>query len=663
LILPTQEYRRTRIVIPEKMHRGLDHAVYALVGCYQRWTHTARFLKKEAQKISDMAWELRHVADGRLRERLQDLRTQFYRQAQGFDRIIPEAMATLAEIAHRTLGLRPYPVQVMGALALHRGFLTEMATGEGKSLTACFPAVLAAWTGRPCHFVTVNDYLAERDAVEMRPFYKFCGVSLGCVTSQLDPRARRMNYEKDMVYTTLKELVADFLRDRLILGDFHHPSRRLLKQLLQPQQLDRTGLVLRGLDTAIVDEADSVLIDEAVTPLIISRAQENQPLVEACRNVHHITESLKSGVDYQVDFKYREVNLTKEGLRKVQEQSRLLPGFWRGAARRIELVQQSLTAREFYRRDKQYVVQDGKVTIVDEFTGRLMPNRTWRHGLHQAVEAKEGLSINNPSETLARLSFQQFFRFFRSLSGMTGTAKEATSEFWHIYGLPVISIPTHRPCIRQLRPDAVFNSSEQKWQAVVEEIVRCRQTGRPVLVGSRSVKASEKLADMLAARGYEFNLLNAVRHREEARIVAAAGEQFRITIATNMAGRGTDIKLGRGVADMGGLHVIATERHESGRIDRQLFGRCARQGDPGSAQAFMSVDDELIRRFVPTWMSGRLKSAIAVKGPGARHIAQMAVSYAQGAAQRLAFRQRKNVLKMDTWLEEALSFTGSGMRF
>jgi preprotein translocase subunit SecA len=663
LNLPTQEYRRTRIVIPDKLHRGLDHAVYALVGCYQRWTHAGRFLKKEAQKISDRAWELRHVADGRLRERLREMRTQFYRQAPGYERVIPEAMATLAEVAHRTLGLRPYPVQVMGALALHRGSLTEMATGEGKSLTACFPAVLAAWTGRPCHFVTVNDYLAERDAVEMRPFYKFCGVSVGWVSSQMDPRARRMNYEKDMVYTTLKELVADFLRDRLILGDYHHPSRRLLKQLLQPQQLDRAGLVLRGLDTAIVDEADSVLIDEAVTPLIISRAQENRPLVEACRNVHHIAESLKSGVDYRVDFKYREVNLTKEGLRKVQEQSRRLPGFWRGAARRIELVQQALTAREFYRRDKQYVVQDGKVTIVDEFTGRLMPNRTWRHGLHQAVEAKEGLSINDPSETLARLSFQQFFRFFRKLSGMTGTPKEATSEFWHIYGLPVISIPTHRPCIRKLQPDAVFNSAEQKWQAVVEEIARCRQTGRPVLVGTRSVKASERLADMLTAGGFEFNLLNAVRHREEARIVAAAGEQNRITIATNMAGRGTDIKLGRSVADMGGLHVIATERHESGRIDRQLFGRCARQGDPGSAQAFMSVDDELIRRFVPDWMGRRLKSAIAVKGPGARHIAQMAVSYAQGAAQRLAFRQRKNVLKMDTWLEEALSFTGAGMRF
>jgi len=663
LNLPSQEYRRTRIVIPDKLHQGLDRVVYSLVGIYQRRKGRIRNLEEEAATIVDEAGQLRHVSERRLRERLRELQAHFYRQAKGVEQLVPEAMATMVEAAHRTLGLRPYPVQVMGALALYRGYLAEMATGEGKSLTACLPSVLAAWSGKPCHFVTVNDYLADRDAVEMRPFYTFCGVSVGSVMGQMDPRDRRINYAKDMVYTTLKELVADFLRDRLMLGAFYHPSRRLLRQMLLPQQREQAGLVLRGLDTVIVDEADSVLIDEAVTPLIISRAQENRPLVDACRQVHHITESLAAGVDYRVDARYREINLTREGLNKVEAQSQRLPGFWRGAARRTELVTQSLTAREFYQRDKQYVIQDGKVTIVDEFTGRLMPNRTWRHGLHQAVEAKEGLAVNNPSETLARISFQQFFRFFRKLSGMTGTAKEADSEFWHIYGLPVIAIPTHRPCIRKLQPDTVFDTADQKWQAVAEEIVRIRQTARPVLVGTRSVRASEKLAAMLAARGLEYNLLNAVRHKEEARIVAAAGEQGRITIATNMAGRGTDIKLGRGVADLGGLHVIATERHESGRIDRQLFGRCARQGDPGSAEAFVSVEDELIKRFVPAWLRGRLKSAVALNGPGARSISQLAISSAQRAAQRMAFRQRRSVLQMDTWLEEALSFSGSSMRF
>jgi preprotein translocase subunit SecA len=663
LIVPTQDYRRTHIVIPEKLHQGMDAVVHGIAGWYRRRPSVGPLLEREAARISEMARGLLHLSDRRLRDRLADVRIQFRRQAKGYENLLPEALACLVEVAHRTLGLRPYPVQVMGAMALYRGYLAEMATGEGKSLTACLPSVLAAWTGRPFHFVTVNDYLAGRDAAEMEPFYTYCGVSVGCVTGEMPPRERRINYDKGIVYTTLKELVADLLRDRLILGDLHHPSRRQLRQMLQPQVRNLEGVVLRGLDTAIVDEADSVLIDEAVTPLIISRAEKNAPLLEACSAAHCVAASLKAGIDYLTSQKYKEVTLTKEGVRKVEEHAKQLQGVWRGSARREELVRQALTAQEFYVRDQQYVIQDGKVAIVDEFTGRLMPNRTWRHGLHQAVEAKEGLVINDPSETLARLSFQRFFRFFRKLSGMTGTAREATAEFWYIYKLPVLKIPTNRPCIRKMLPDSVFSSEAEKWEGIVREIESWRRTGRPVLVGTRSVKASERLAGMLQARGYEFNLLNAVRHKEEARIVAAAGEQNRITISTNMAGRGTDIKLGCGVADMGGLHVIATERHESGRIDRQLFGRCARQGDPGSAQAFVSVEDELIQRFVPAPMRNRL--AIALRGgtPGTHLLAETALIHSQHAAQRLAYRQRKNVLKMDTWLEEALSFTGPSADF
>jgi preprotein translocase subunit SecA len=663
LILPTEDYRRTHIVTPGRLHRGLDSMLYGIIGRHRRRLGIVRTLERKAEEIIGLAEGLIHVSDRRLRERIEEMRIQFYRQAKGHEDLIPEALANMMEVAYRKLGLRPYPVQIMGAMALHKGYLAEMATGEGKSLTACLPATLSAWTGRPFHFVTVNDYLANRDAVEMRSFYTFCGVSVGCVMSEMDPRERRMNYDKGVVYTTLKELVADFLRDRLILGALCNPSRRLLKQFLHPRLRDMDGMVLRGVDTAIVDEADSVLIDEAVTPLIISRAQENKPLVEACKTAHGIASSLKFGEDYLVDLKYREINLTKKGLKKLEAKSQLLPGIWRGASRREELVQQALTAREFYNQDKQYVIQDDKIAIVDEFTGRLMPNRTWRHGLHQAVEAKEGLKVNDPSETLARLSFQRFFRFFRRLSGMTGTAREAASEFWHIYRLPVLPIPTNRPCIRKMLPDSVFPTGEEKWHAIVQEIEGWQRTGRPVLVGTRSVKASEKLAAMLTAKDFEFNLLNAVRHREEARIVAAAGEQNRITIATNMAGRGTDIKLGRGVAEKGGLHVIATERHESGRIDRQLFGRCARQGDPGSAQSFISAEDELIKRFVPTPMRNRLITAIRSKAPGAGRLATGALSYAQRAAQRLAFRQRRNVLQMDTWMEEALSFTGPESEF
>ncbi|MCJ7642041.1 MAG: prepilin peptidase [Desulfobacterales bacterium] len=660
MILPTQDYRRTHIVIPEKLHQGMDAVVHGIAGWYRRRPSVGPLLECEAARIIEMARGLVLLSDHRLRDRLANMQEQFRRQAKRYENILPEALACMVEVARRTLGLLPYPVQVMGAIALYRGYLAEMATGEGKSLTACLPSVLAAWTGRPFHFITVNDYLAGRDAVEMGSFYAYCGVSVGCVTGEMEPRERRINYDRGVVYTTLKELVADLLRDRLSLGALHHPSRRLLRQLLQPQVRHLEGVVLRGLDTAIVDEADSVLIDEAVTPLIISRAEKNTPLVEACSAAHCMAASLNAGIDYLADQKYKEITLTKEGIHKVEEHAEQLQGIWRGPARREELVRQALTAREFYKRDQQYVIQDGKVAIVDEFTGRLMPNRTWRHGLHQAVEAMEGLDINDPSETLARLSFQRFFRFFRKLSGMTGTAREATAEFWHIYKLPVLKISTNRPCIRKMLPDSVFSSEADKWEAIVREIESWRRTGRPVLVGTRSVRASERLAGMLQARGYEFNLLNAVRHKEEARIVAAAGEQNRITISTNMAGRGTDIKLGRGVAGTGGLHVIATERHESGRIDRQLFGRCARQGDPGSAQAFVSVDDELIQRFVPSPMRNRLAAALRRKAPGATRLAEAALSHAQRAAQRLAYRQRKNVLKMDTWLEEALSFTGPG---
>jgi preprotein translocase subunit SecA len=663
LISPTYDYRRTKIVDPAKLHQGLDGVVYGFVGNYRRLSRFGQALQTEAEKISEMASKLRLVSDRILRSRLRGMQARFRRQEKGRQEILADALACMVEVAERTLGLRPYPVQVMGAMALDQSYLTEMATGEGKTLTACLPAILSAWTGRPCHIVTVNDYLADRDAREMRPLYSFCGVSVGCVTGQMDPEERRNNYEKGIVYTTSKELVADFLRDRLQFGHLQHSSRRLIHQMLRSWLSGFDGVVMRGLDTAIVDEADSVLIDEAVTPLIISRTQENKPLVEASWNGYRMASALEPGIDYHTDLKYKEIRLTEEGKEKIRVLSESLPGLWRGEARRKELVQQALTAREFYHRDKQYVLDEDQVVIVDEFTGRLMPNRTWRHGLHQAVEAKEGLEVTNPSETLARLSFQRFFRFFRKLSGMTGTAREAASEFWHIYGLPVITIPTNRPCIREELPDSVFPDGEHKWQAIADEVVHWNQTGRPVLVGTRSVKASEKLAAMLESRGLEFNLLNAIRHREEARIVAAAGQQGKITIATNMAGRGTDIKLGRGVAELGGLHVIATERHESGRIDRQLFGRCARQGDPGTAQAFMSADDELIQRFVPAPMRRRLVSTIENQRVGSQRLAKTALSYAQRAAQRLAFRQRKNVLQMDTWLEEALSFTGSGQRF
>ncbi len=572
--LPTQDYCRTHFIAPDKVHKGMDAMVHGLIGQYYRRLQIDRSIKKDAEKISTMADELRHLSEQRLRERLKEMAIRFRRHEKGCDDILNDVFAVIVEVADRTLGLRLYSVQIMGAIALYKGYFTEMATGEGKSLTACLPAILAAWTGRPCHIVTVNDYLAERDADEMLSFYSFCGVSVGCVTGQMDPEQRRLNYDRGIVYTTSKELVADFLRDRLRIGSFYNPSRRLIRQMLLPRWGGGDGLVMRGLDTAIVDEADSVLIDEAVTPLIISRAQDNKPMAEIYRTAHEIAASLESDIDYHLDLKYKEVKLTKDALKKIETLSMSLPGIWRGPSRRVELIQQALTAREFYKKEQQYVIQDGKIVIVDEFTGRLMPNRTWRQGLHQAVEAKENLDVTSPSETLARISFQRFFRFFRKLSGMTGTGREGAGEFWHIYGLPFISIPTNRPCIRKQLPDAVFPDADRKWDAVVEEIVRYNKTGRPILVGTRNVRASERLAKMLTARGLDFNLLNAVRHEEEAGIVAAAGGQGRITIATNMAGRGTDIKLGRGVVELGSPASCLSPAPGSSE-DGYMAGRCS----------------------------------------------------------------------------------------
>jgi preprotein translocase subunit SecA len=504
--------------------------------------------------------------------------------------------------------------------------------------------------------VTVNDYLAQRDADWLRPLYKFCGVSVGCVTSVMAQEDRVHGYAQDVTYTTSKEVTADFLRDRLRLGERHQSTRRLLHQHLAPHEAPE-GLVMRGLHTAIIDEADSVLIDEAVTPLIISSPREDAALQELYGAVWRIANQLHAGEHYEIDLRYKEILLQPAGRRRIDELIDELPARWRGAARPVELVEQALNAREFFRKGKQYIVDENMVVIVDEFTGRLMPLRKWRHGLHQAIEAKEGLPISSVDQTLARISFQRYFRLYRKLSGMTGTAQEAAAELWRIYRLSVIPIPTNRPVQRKQLPDKIFPDRESKLEAIVEEAAAIHALGRPVLVGTRNVTTSEEIAARLRARGLSLNLLNALNDREEADIVAAAGQPRAITIATNMAGRGTDIVLGEGVAEKGGLHVIASERHESGRIDRQLFGRAARQGDPGSAVAFVSAEDELVCRFAPDVLVRVFARIQRRRMAGADLLGRRISHMVQLAAQSQAFASRQAVLKMDTWLDEAISFS------
>jgi preprotein translocase subunit SecA len=598
------------------------------------------------------------MADAALRESAAAMRERFRRGRETpADRV--RAFAIVREAAFRQIGERPFPVQVAGALGLEAGCVVEMATGEGKTLTATMPATVAGWRGKGCHVVTVNDYLARRDAEWMGKIYRFCGLSVAHIEQGMEPAQRRAAYQADITYCTNKEVTADFLRDRLALGRLAGLPAVLLARIAEGVGSGTDRLVQRGLYCAIVDEADSVLIDEAVTPLIISGPAPNPEQVQAFYQAASLSEQLESRRDYRSNPRFHEVELTEAGKNRLTELAEGLGGVFAGPRRREELVVQALTAREFYQRDKQYVVADGKVVIVDEFTGRLMPDREWRDGLHQAVEAKETLEVNPPKDTYARISFQRFFRLYKKLSGMTGTAAEGWREFWQIYHMPVVVIPTHRPCIRRHLPDRVFATEQAKWRTISEEIDALHRTGRPILVGTRSVRASELLSEMLQERKLEHQVLNAVRHAEEAQIVAGAGQAGRITVATNMAGRGTDIRLGRGVVELGGLHVMATERHEAGRVDRQLFGRSARQGDPGSAQAMVSLEDELVRRHAPVlsaWWRRR-------RGSGDGEVTSVWTArlfdHAQRRAERLALHHRRGVLQTDDWLDQYLGFAGS----
>jgi preprotein translocase subunit SecA len=642
----------------QELPRGLDAAWDAAVGIAKKLVPRRQLFLHRVAGVLVHERPFADMSAARLREAAREMRDLF-RCGRETRADLERAFAIVREVASRQVGMRPFPVQVAGALALDAGCIVEMATGEGKTLAATMPATIAGWRGKGCHIVTHNDYLAKRDAEWMGPIYRFCGLAVASVEQGMHPPDRRQAYLADITYCTNKEVTADFLRDRLALGRLQGLPAALMAKIADGAGSGTDRLVQRGLHYAIVDEADSILIDEAVTPLIISGEAPNPEQVEAFRQAARLATALEITRHYKVNQRYREVDLTEAGKERLGELCKPIGGIWAGARRREELVTQALTACEFYLRDKQYVVDSEKVVIVDEFTGRLMPDREWRDGLHQAVSAKEAIVIQPPKDTYARLSFQRFFRQYRKLAGMTGTAAEAWREFWQIYHLPVVTIPTNRPCIRQVLPDRVYATDDVKWAAIVEEIRRIHATGRPLLVGTRSVRASEHLAQLLWAVGLEPAVLNAVRHAEEAQVVAGAGQEGCITVATNMAGRGTDIKLGRGIAERGGLHVIATERHEAGRIDRQLFGRCARQGDPGTAQAIVSLEDELVRRHSPhlsASLRGRFgKTDRTVSGPLTRRVFDMA----QRRAERMALSQRKGVLKADDWLDEYLGFAGT----
>ncbi len=655
---------RSVLAQPRSLPSGFDALVDDLVGAIRRLGGQGRRLRRFAEASADRMAGLQGLSEAELQLELQTHREAFRRDMIGGQGALLAALATVGEVAGRQLGLRPYPVQLMGALALHQGWLAEMATGEGKTLTVAMAAVLAGWSGRPCHLVTANDYLAARDALEMGPLYRTCGVSVVAVTGDLLPHERAERYSSDVVYVTAKELLADFLRDRQAASAGGDPARAMLRRWLWREASgggDKVDLLLvRGLHTALIDEADSVLIDEAVTPLILSSPRPDSDLSQAVSWASDVADKLVAGDDYEISRSRSVVSFAPEALALAAQGLERLPRLWQAQARREELLRQALVARHFLLRDQHYVLQDGRIVLLDEGTGRLTPSRTLTAGLQQAVEAHEGLAISDPSQSLGQMSFQAFFRCFRRLAGTTGTAQEARSEFWSVYGLGVLTVPTHRPRIRSSARPQVFATEAEKTQALLAEIERLHAQGLPVLVGLRSVKSSDRLAEQLRARALPFRLLNAVRLSDEAEIVAQAGQVGRITVATNMAGRGTDIVLGPGVAALGGLQVIMAECNESVRIDRQLAGRCGRQGDPGRVSTWLSIEDPLLQRYLPErWCSAMehlARHSSGWAGPILKLLSLFAVRLAQRNAEAQARQRRRSVLEADEWMDKALPF-------
>ncbi len=638
----------------EPLPKGLDAWWHASTGRIKHAQRGASRLVRFAGQVCSASEQLKDLRGKALREAIAESHAVFRRGRDGPAAQV-RAFALIREAALRTLSMEPYPVQIAAGKGLTERRFVELATGEGKTLVGALPAVIAGWRGRGCHVLTVNDYLAERDAELMRPLYEFCGLRAAAVTEAMAPGERRQAYAADITYCTNKSVTADYLRDRLALGRLTGLTDALLARRVR-QNGGRSlrgrpdALVMRSLDTAIVDEADSILIDESVTPLIISTESGDAERLASFASAADLAKKLEEGTHFTVNKTHREIDFTRRGRDELAKLCDGLDGYWQGARLREELVNQALSARHLFLLDRHYVIDDGKIVIVDESTGRLMPDRSWRAGLHQAVEAKEGLEITSPKDTLARISFQRFFRGYRRLSGMSGTGWEARHELWQNYKLVTTRLPTHRPCIRKQLPERVFPTLEAKHAALIADLQAVHAEGRPVLVGTRSVASSEQISKLLEALKLPHQVLNAVRHEEEAQIVSKAGQRNAITVATNMAGRGTDIKLGTGVAKLGGLHVICAERNDSRRIDRQLFGRAGRQGDPGSAVVYSSYEDTLIKRYAT-----RLTRSFY--GPHSP-LSKRAFDLAQRRAQHLGRQQRKQVMRMDDQLNEQLGFAG-----
>jgi preprotein translocase subunit SecA len=603
-----------------------------------------RRLKKVVVKINALEAETKALSDDALRARTAEFRERLAK-GETLDDILPEAFAVVRDAARRTLGQRHFDVQLMGAMALHKGHIAEMKTGEGKTLVASAALYLNALAGKGAHLVTTNDYLAKTGAGWMAPIYHLLGMTVAYIAHEksaiydtsvvleaVDERhrhwrdvLRREAYLADITYGQNSEFGFDYLRDNMVD--------------------DLARMVQRDLYYAIVDEADSILIDEARTPLIISSPAED--VSEQYHRFASVAKKLQPETDYLLEEKQHAVSLTEEGIAKTEKMLGV-HNMYEGDVTAVHFMDNALKAHAMYHRDKEYVVKDGEVVIVDEFTGRLMPGRRWSDGLHQAVEAKEGVKIQRETRTFATITIQNYFRMYEKLAGMTGTAATEAEELFKVYKLEVTQIPTHRPMVRRDDPDLVYATEKGKWNAVIADVKERNQRGQPVLIGTTSVEKSQQLSDELRRHGIKHEVLNAKNHEREALIIAEAGQRGAVTLSTNMAGRGVDILLGQGVVDLGGLHVIGTERHEARRIDNQLRGRSGRQGDPGTTRFFNSLEDDLIRIFASERVAGLLgKMGMNDKAPIESGMVTGAITQAQVKVETRNFDMRKRALEFD----------------
>lgn len=583
-----------------------------------------RKYKKRVKVINNLEPTIQALDDDQLRGKTAEFRGRLER-GESLNDLLPEAFAVVREASRRVINQRHYDVQLIGGMVLHEGRIAEMRTGEGKTLVSTLPAYLNALTGQGVHIVTVNDYLARRDSEWMGQIHRFLGLSVGLIVHGLNFEERKISYAADITYGTNNEFGFDYLRDNMVT---------------RPE-----AMVQRELNYAIVDEVDSILIDEARTPLIIS-GEADKP-TELYFRVAMIIPKLKPEVDYKVIEKERVVTLTEQGVRRVESMLGVDNLYEDIHTELAHHVNQALKAHTLFKRDRDYVVKDGEVIIVDEFTGRLMFGRRYSEGLHQAIEAKEHVKIEKESQTLATITFQNYFRMYKKLSGMTGTAMTEETEFRKIYKLDVVEIPTNKPMIRIDQPDVIYRTEKGKFLAAVESIIEHHAKGQPLLVGTVSVEKSEYLSNLLKLRGIPHQVLNAKYHEKEAEIVAQAGQRGMVTIATNMAGRGTDIILGEGVPELGGLHIIGTERHESRRIDNQLRGRAGRQGDPGSSQFFISLEDDLMRMFGTNITNVMDKLGMDDTMPIESRMVSKSIETAQRRVENRNFEIRKHVLDYD----------------